>query len=92
MTVECDNIFPATQYHLHADHVLSEEEQRKIIEALKIPMAGFVAATVPSDLSHVSAIEFRGSRIILTTQHNIGVDDTEHYRDVFMKAIAEALE
>lgn len=42
MSVQCDNIFPATQYHLRVDHTLTEDEQQKIFEALKIPGAGFV--------------------------------------------------
>lgn len=89
--MKCDNIFPATQYHLSSPKRLSEDDQRLILDAMKIPGAGLVAATVPETLVRVSAISFVGSRIIITTSHNIGVDDTDEYAKVFMAVIEKAI-
>lgn len=81
MKPKCE-IFPATQFHFSVGRTITEEEIPAIIEACRIPLMGLVGGTLATDPKvKVPAIEVFGKRIIITTSHNIGVDD---------KAIKEA--
>ncbi len=92
MKAHCDHIFPATQFHLSVDAPIEKEKIPLIIEACRIPMIGLVSGNLSTDPSvQVPAIQVFGYRIIITTAHNIGIDDVEAISKQFLEAIERVL-
>jgi hypothetical protein len=92
--MKCDNIYPATQFHFSTDEIIPREKVPAVIAACKFPMAGLVAGNPDFDPALlVPAIQVFGRRIIITTQHNIGVDDEriKEIKNIFMEAISQVL-
>ena len=76
--IKVDGLYPASQIHLRIDRRITEEEQEKIIEALKIPFCGMVN------------IAFCFSRIIITT--SFGATERKYWAERFCEAISKALD